>query len=61
MAVLSIGGPDAWVTRAKAWQELGATHLAVNTMGLGLEPPDGHVRVLEEYMAAIRGAGLDPR
>jgi alkanesulfonate monooxygenase SsuD/methylene tetrahydromethanopterin reductase-like flavin-dependent oxidoreductase (luciferase family) len=31
-----IGGPSEWVKRAREWQDLGATHLSVNTMGSGL-------------------------
>jgi probable F420-dependent oxidoreductase len=56
---LSIGGPDAWAERAQAWQELGATHLAANTMRLGLESPDDHVKILEDFIATMREAGIN--
>src|SRR5438093_6646959 len=33
------GGPDEWVERVRAWRDLGATHLSVNTMGGGFTSP----------------------
>jgi probable F420-dependent oxidoreductase len=35
------------------WRDAGATHLGVNTMGLGLSGVDEHLRALEETAAAI--------
>jgi probable F420-dependent oxidoreductase len=55
---LGIGGPDAWAKRAEAWQELGATHLAANTMGLELASPTAHVSMLEDYITALGGVGI---
>lgn len=39
--------PDDWARMAKAWRELGATHLSVNTMGAGF-------RSLEQTLDALR-------
>lgn len=33
---------------ARDWRELGATHLTLNTMGMGLKTPQEHVKVLED-------------
>jgi probable F420-dependent oxidoreductase len=38
---------------AAGWRDLGATHLCVNTMGLGLAHPDEHVRVLRDVLRAL--------
>ncbi len=35
------------------WRDLGATHLCVNTMGLGLAHPDEHIRVLREVLRTL--------
>ena len=35
------------------WRDLGATHLCVNTMGLGLARPDDHVRVLRDVLRTL--------
>jgi hypothetical protein len=47
----------AIVTRVEAWRAAGATHLSVNTMGFGLGPVDGHLRVLESLAGAINLMG----
>ena len=36
------------------WRELGATHLSVNTMGMGFSTVDEHLGALEETLTAIR-------
>lgn len=49
--------PEAgWPAEIEAWRELGATHLAIETMGLGLTP-DEHVGVVGRFaeVAARRG------
>jgi len=35
------------------WRDLGATHLCVNTMGLGLATPDNHVATLRDTYQAL--------
>ena len=47
------GGPDEWhahVERAASW---GATHLSVNTMGIGLNSPREHIMKIEEVRKAV--------
>jgi hypothetical protein len=44
---------------AEAWRELGATHLSINTMRVGLSSPTEHIKAIEEFkeMAASLAAG----
>lgn len=39
--------------RAEGWRDLGATHLAVHTMGAGLKGPEQHVRAALEVKQAV--------
>ncbi|HZG65099.1 MAG TPA: hypothetical protein VEZ12_00035, partial [Herpetosiphonaceae bacterium] len=45
---LSVGRvpPHEWESYAHDWQQLGATHLCVNTMGAGYSSLDEHITVL---------------
>jgi probable F420-dependent oxidoreductase len=43
---LRSGGPDQWRQDLNTWQELGATHAAVNTMRAGLKSPSDHISAL---------------
>ncbi|MDE2993935.1 MAG: LLM class F420-dependent oxidoreductase [Chloroflexota bacterium] len=43
-----------WVTDATVWQELGATHLAVETWGAKLRFPDEHIAALNRCYAVLR-------
>jgi probable F420-dependent oxidoreductase len=51
------GDPQAWEQEMQAWQELGATHLSLNTMGSGFTTPDAHLSALRRFAEAtgIRG------
>jgi probable F420-dependent oxidoreductase len=40
---------DGWINFVRAWEELGATHLTVNTMGCGYETPSAHVDALKRF------------
>lgn len=55
---LDAGGPRKWIERVQAWQDLGATHLAVNTMGMGLESPRDHIDTIGRFMQAVEEAGI---
>ena len=48
------GDPAALTDRARQWQESGASHLAVNTMGAGLAGVDGHLAALAAAAEALR-------
>jgi probable F420-dependent oxidoreductase len=43
---LGAGNPDYWTRHAAGWQELGATHLSLNTMKAGLASPQAHLDLL---------------
>ena len=44
---------DRWADLTKAWQKLGATHMAVNPVGDGLQGVKAHLKRLEEVKAAL--------
>ena len=49
--------PEAeWPAEIEAWRELGATHLAVESMGMGLSP-DEHIRVVERFAEVVTRYG----
>jgi probable F420-dependent oxidoreductase len=43
-----------WAGFAAGWQELGATHLCVSTMGLGLATADDHVIALRDALTILQ-------
>jgi probable F420-dependent oxidoreductase len=45
-----------WPAFVEGWRNLGATHLAVNTMRLGLKRPEDHSAVLRDVLPVLRGA-----
>jgi len=49
------GNPDAWNKGAAAWEEVGATHLSVNTMRAGLKGPDQHIEAIRRFKEAVSG------
>ena len=48
---------SGWQQFAADWQELGATHLGVNTMGLGFQSLDQHLDALRRVKEALAVAG----
>ena len=52
---LAESGPDDWGRLSEAWQEIGATHLSVNTMRAGLETPDDHIDAIRRFHQAMTG------
>lgn len=50
-------GIDRAAEQAQQWRKLGATHIGVNTMGMGAVGVDGHIAALAEFAHAI---GLPP-
>ncbi len=44
---------ETWIAEVRAWQELGATHLAVNTMGAGLHGADAHIEAIRKFHDAV--------
>ena len=47
------GDPERWRTHAGAWQEIGATHLAIATHDAGPTDVDGHLARVAEYRDAV--------
>jgi len=44
---LKDGTPESWRVATEAWRDLGATHLSINTMGMGLPSPRAHIGTIE--------------
>ncbi len=49
------GDADAWNKLAASWDEVGATHLSVNTMRAGLKGPQQHIDAIERFKEAVAG------
>lgn len=49
---------DEQVASARAWQEAGATHLTLNTMGAGLRGTAAHIEALVAFSDGCREAGV---
>ena len=47
------GNPEFWVERAKAWEELGATHISVNTMRAGLESSEAPINAIRQFKEVV--------
>ena len=47
------GNPEFWVELAKAWEELGATHISVNTMRAGLESSEAHINAIRQFKEVV--------
>ena len=50
---MSLIPQDGWINFVRAWQELGATHLTVNTMGCGYETSSAHVDALRRFAESV--------
>ena len=48
------GDLSAWVRQTEAWQKLGATHVALNTMQAGYTSLDQHLEALRKYAEAVK-------
>tara|TARA_B100000902_G_scaffold122336_1_gene122383 strand:- start:390 stop:1253 length:864 start_codon:yes stop_codon:yes gene_type:complete len=49
------GSPERWQKHAKAWQDMGCTHIAIATHNAGPTDVDGHLSRIREYQDAISG------
>ncbi|PKB83739.1 MAG: LLM class F420-dependent oxidoreductase [SAR202 cluster bacterium Io17-Chloro-G9] len=52
---IASGNPSDWAKSAAAWDELGASHLSVNTMRAGLKGPDQHIEAIRKFKDAVSG------
>jgi probable F420-dependent oxidoreductase len=50
---LSQVGEDGWRDYVSGWRDIGATHLCVNTMGVGLTAVDDHVAALRRALDSV--------
>ena len=46
---LGDGNAEFWADRAKTWEEMGATHISVNTMRAGLSGPQQHIDAIQQF------------
>ena len=46
------GGPEELARFVEKWDDIGATHLSLNTMGAGLDSPDAHIEAIRRYREA---------
>ncbi len=46
---------EDWEKKAAAWDEVGATHLSVNTMRAGLKGPDQHIEAIKRFKETVSG------
>lgn len=51
------GAPSDWVEHAREWQALGATHVAVDTVGMDLSAEE-HSEMMTSFYEAMEEAGL---
>ncbi len=47
------GDPDEWRRQTQRWQNLGATHVAINTMGAGFTSLQEHLEAIRRYKEAV--------
>jgi probable F420-dependent oxidoreductase len=54
-ARVTIAGKDEniWISEVRGWKEMGATHLAVNTMGAGLMGASDHIDAIRRFRDAV--------
>jgi len=50
---LADGNPELWQSQARAWEEMGATHVSVNTMRAGLSSPQAHINAIQQFKEVI--------
>jgi probable F420-dependent oxidoreductase len=49
----SAGELDDLLLRKEEWQEAGATHLSISTMGAGFTTPEQHIEAIKEFAEAL--------
>ncbi len=50
---MNVIGQDDWANFVHEWKELGATHMAVNTMGCGFDSVPAHLQALKQFAETI--------
>ncbi|MBW8011391.1 MAG: LLM class F420-dependent oxidoreductase [Chloroflexi bacterium] len=47
------GNPDVWAQGMEEWRELGATHIALNTMYAGLDTAAAHIEAIKVFAKTV--------
>jgi hypothetical protein len=47
------GDTDEWMRQTKKWQDLGATHVCINTMGAAFASLQQHIEAIRRYKAVV--------
>ena len=50
---LGDGDPEFWQEQARVWEDMGATHISVNTMRSGLYSPQDHINAIQQFKEVI--------
>jgi len=50
---LGDGDPEFWQEQARLWEDMGATHISVNTMRSGLDSPQDHINAIQQFKEVI--------
>ena len=50
---LGDGDPEFWQEQAGVWEDMGATHISVNTMRAGLNSPQDHINAIQQFKEVI--------
>ncbi|MEE3248498.1 MAG: LLM class F420-dependent oxidoreductase [Chloroflexota bacterium] len=50
---LGNGDPEFWQEQAEVWEDMGATHISVNTMRAGLNTPQDHINAIQQFKEVI--------
>ena len=50
---LGDGDPEFWQEQAEVWEDMGATHVSVNTMRAGLNSPQDHINAIQQFKEVI--------
>ena len=50
---LGDGDPEFWQEQARVWEDMGATHISVNTMRAGLDSPQDHINAIQQFKEVI--------
>jgi hypothetical protein len=52
---IRLGGKqlDEWVAEAKAWEQMGASHVSINTAGKDFTSPQAHLDALRRFREAV--------
>ena len=50
---LGDGDPEFWQEQTRVWEDMGATHISINTMRSGLDSPQDHINAIQQFKEVI--------